>query len=446
MAASNHVFSAFSFIAFILVCIPFPWHLQAWNTGTCLYMAWTAIACLVLFINSIIWDGNTFNHSPVWCDITSKIIIGISVAIPAASLCINRRLYHIASVRSTIRKTAAEKRRAVFVDLTIGIGIPVLEMALHYIVQGHRFDIVEDVGCFPTTYDTPPAYVIVWATPVVIGLVSGTYSVLSILEFQRSRSIFKDIISTNSGLNARRYFKLMALAGSEILFCVPLGITTICLQARKGEIQPWISWEDTHFDFSAVREIPALLWRSDEAGRVSFEMTRWLVVGSALLFFMLFGFAEEAVKHYQLGINAIRKHMGYTMKNRIANVSSSFGNLGLFKSRGESSAAGVVHNNPSLPVYVSHEVFEKRDSIDSHLTLKGDSCASGKGNGSPFSTLVKPTLVVDMPERENVFMENKLRNEAGRGYIREWLLSGCHPHVSPHQRAHLPQPRSWTFL
>jgi len=36
----------------------------------------------------------------------SKIIIGFSVAIPAASLCINRRLYCIAAVRSVTRTKA----------------------------------------------------------------------------------------------------------------------------------------------------------------------------------------------------------------------------------------------------------------------------------------------------------------------------------------------------
>ena len=87
----NSVFSLFSFIGFILALIPIPWHLQgaqitnsvlrqrhtrthttrilAWNTGTCLFMAWTGLGCLNYFINSIIWNGNTVNWAPVWCDI-----------------------------------------------------------------------------------------------------------------------------------------------------------------------------------------------------------------------------------------------------------------------------------------------------------------------------------------------------------------------------------------
>jgi pheromone a factor receptor len=46
-------------------------------------------------------------------------------------------------------------------------------MALQYIVQGHRFDIFEDVGCRPFTFNTPLAYPLVIFVPLVIGLISG---------------------------------------------------------------------------------------------------------------------------------------------------------------------------------------------------------------------------------------------------------------------------------
>ena len=59
----------------------------------------------------------------------TKFIIGLAVAIPSTSLCINRRLYHIVSIDS-VTKTSAEKKRDVLVDLAIGLGIPVLEMIL----------------------------------------------------------------------------------------------------------------------------------------------------------------------------------------------------------------------------------------------------------------------------------------------------------------------------
>jgi hypothetical protein len=44
-----------------------------------------------------------------------------------------------------------------------------------YIPQGHRFNIFEDVGCFPAIYNTPPAYPLVWMWPLVISLISVSY-------------------------------------------------------------------------------------------------------------------------------------------------------------------------------------------------------------------------------------------------------------------------------
>lgn len=63
------LFPIFSFLGFVLGLVPFAWHLQAWNAGTCAYMLWASLACLVEFINCMIWTGNAINRAPVWCDI-----------------------------------------------------------------------------------------------------------------------------------------------------------------------------------------------------------------------------------------------------------------------------------------------------------------------------------------------------------------------------------------
>ncbi|CAK5271550.1 unnamed protein product [Mycena citricolor] len=67
---------------------------------------------------------NTLNVAPAWCEISIRIIMGASVGLPAASLCINRRLYNIAIVRSVV-VTKAEKRRTVLIDSMIcGVFLP----------------------------------------------------------------------------------------------------------------------------------------------------------------------------------------------------------------------------------------------------------------------------------------------------------------------------------
>jgi pheromone a factor receptor len=92
-------------------------------------MFWGGLGSLNYFINSIIWNKHATNVAPVWCDISTRIIIAQGVGIPAASLCINRRLYHIASVK-TVTITKRQKRRAIMVDLAIGLGLPILDLPL----------------------------------------------------------------------------------------------------------------------------------------------------------------------------------------------------------------------------------------------------------------------------------------------------------------------------
>jgi len=50
------------------------------------------------------------------------------------------------------------------------------QLSSEYIVQGHRFNIFEGVGCYPYTWNTPLAYVLVMAPPLIIGVISGGYS------------------------------------------------------------------------------------------------------------------------------------------------------------------------------------------------------------------------------------------------------------------------------
>jgi pheromone a factor receptor len=63
------LFPVFAFLGFVLSLIPLPWHLQAWNSGTCYFMIWTSLACLNQFVNSIVWAGNALNPAPWWCEI-----------------------------------------------------------------------------------------------------------------------------------------------------------------------------------------------------------------------------------------------------------------------------------------------------------------------------------------------------------------------------------------
>ncbi|KAJ7807336.1 pheromone A receptor-domain-containing protein [Mycena olivaceomarginata] len=268
---SYPAFPILSFLGFIL----------AWNSGTCLFMIWTALSCLIGFFNFMIWADSVEDVAPLWCDISTRLIVGITVEIPAASSCIDRRLYKIAACQ-TVSTSQAEKRRAVLVDLAIGLGIPLVQIPLQFVVQGHRYNILENVGCFPATYNVTLAYPLTYLWLNVINLISACYAILTLRAFLRRRAQFAQFLASGStGITATRYFRLMALASLELLLNLPSSTYGLYLTASRSAA-------------------PAIFWRADAHEQTTVELSRWASVVS------------EARKHYRLAFWAVAKRCGLT--------------------------------------------------------------------------------------------------------------------------------------
>ncbi|KAJ4475083.1 pheromone A receptor-domain-containing protein [Lentinula aciculospora] len=148
-------FTIFSFFSFLLPLIPLTWHLQAWNAGTIL------------------------DFAPAWCDFSSHVLLAGNFAIPLCSLCVVRRLYLVVSAQSAL--TRIERRRAVILDTTLCLIIPLVLTALQYIVQGHRYCIIEEIGCMPYTYPTVAASFLINLLPVLTGVVAAYYDIRCII-------------------------------------------------------------------------------------------------------------------------------------------------------------------------------------------------------------------------------------------------------------------------
>jgi len=44
-----------------------------------------------------------------------------------------------------------------------------------YVVQGHRFNIFEDIGCAAALYNTLPLYFLNFMWPLIIGIITATF-------------------------------------------------------------------------------------------------------------------------------------------------------------------------------------------------------------------------------------------------------------------------------
>ncbi|KAH8823709.1 putative fungal pheromoneG-protein-coupled receptor [Flagelloscypha sp. PMI_526] len=305
------LFSIFAFLGFVLPLIPVTWQLQAWNTGAVYYVAWSSLSCLNFFVNSLVWKGNAINVAPVWCDISTRLMIGASVGLPAASLCINRRLYSISRVQ-VVTVTKKDKLRNILIDTCICVLFPIIYIALQFVVQGHRFNIFEDYGCVPSIVNTIPTFFIFTMWPLLIGIISAIYCVLSLWQFTKHRYRFTELLagSQHANLTPLRYFRLMALACTELAFTIPLSIFIIWLNANATPISPWTGFSDAHFNFSRVETFLAIFWRSQKLMLVSMELTRWLNPFCSFVFFAFFGFGEEAMSRYRFAYNFLAKKAG----------------------------------------------------------------------------------------------------------------------------------------
>ncbi|TFY73330.1 hypothetical protein EWM64_g10682, partial [Hericium alpestre] len=292
-----------AFIAAILVVIPLPWHWRARNIPTMSIMGWLFVINLVYFVNTTVWAGNVNNPSPVWCDISTKLIIGAQHALPAATFCICRSLEFIASNRVVMLDRASKRRWTIF-DLCICFGVPATLMILHYVVQGHRFDIIEDFGCQPATYFSVPGILIVFFPPLFFSFLTLIFASAALHHFMKRRIAFSThLANSNSSLTTNRYLRLMGMSIVMMVWGMTLTSYDLAINTAPG-LRPWISWANVHSNFSRVDLFPTLILPPGFLQQIM--LFWWAMPVSAYIVFLFFGLGEEARKEYRRVWNAFR--------------------------------------------------------------------------------------------------------------------------------------------
>ncbi|KIO22104.1 hypothetical protein M407DRAFT_79537 [Tulasnella calospora MUT 4182] len=282
----------------VLILLPAYWHFRSGNVGTILYIVWTFIGSLNYLINSISWAGNIHNPPWFWCDLSTAVIVALNVAIPTSSLLITHRLYSIATIRQ-VNISKNDSRRTKCCEIALGVGLPVLAVILRVVVQGHRFEIIENVGCWPSIYVTPVTIPMVFLPPILINLVSMVYASFAIRAFLKQRKQFSDFLqSADSGLTIGRYFRLMALAATEIICSLPTSIYVMVTNLKNG-IHPWISWADTHLNFNRVEFMPFGWFKLYPSAWILINLSRYMLPVCSFLFFVYLGMSGESGTFYR---------------------------------------------------------------------------------------------------------------------------------------------------
>ncbi|KAJ7691147.1 GPCR fungal pheromone mating factor, partial [Mycena rosella] len=206
--------------------------------------------------NSIIWPGSIEEAVPVWFAITTKFDVGATAALPACCLSLALQLWRVSGHR-------VQQKHVLALDLALCWGYPAIRYYVNYVYQGHRFDIIEDSGCHPTSYLSVPAILLFYAPVVVVVFLAFIFSVLAFAALYKQRCTFASFSQTNkSSFTTRRYVRLMVITAILAVWEAAV-IGVIFGFTFRSPVFPYNSWADVHYGFSHAAKYPAALVPSD---------------------------------------------------------------------------------------------------------------------------------------------------------------------------------------
>lgn len=231
-----------------------------------------------------------------------------------------RRLASVASPKRPLFSPKARRRRLIEEGIMCFF-LPLLMLPLLYIVQGHRYDILEGLGPLMADMNTWPSSVLRYLTTVLIALGSFVYAGerpenhlspcpayrfgsadrqgLAVYWFFKSRSQFRSILS-GSGLTTGRYFRLAALAMSDSVISLFLTLFNFLVRIVVYHTgwTPYVSWAWVHDNFDLISQYPEEARPNDNFAILQIAVPFYTVCIYAIVFFAFFGFGEEAIAEY----------------------------------------------------------------------------------------------------------------------------------------------------
>ncbi|KAB5591985.1 Pheromone B beta 1 receptor [Ceratobasidium theobromae] len=284
-----------SFLCAVLVLVLLPLHWRTCNIAMLSLIIWLAISNIVRGMNATIWIDNTIVKYKIWC---TRLIVGANIALPSSVFCICRFLAQVASPHNPIPDASEKRRRAIF-DLAACVGLPIIIMALYYIIQQIRFTIYEGFGCgFKiSTYPSVVSLFIFDIPPICVSLGALIYAAISLRWFVHRRAQVREALqSSQSGLTTTLYLRFIIHSIIQMFYTTAITLYFLIDNTLISGLQPWTNWDDVHSDLQHINQVhradkSPFSWRID--------LLSWYVVpASSVLFFVFFGLGQEAKSKY----------------------------------------------------------------------------------------------------------------------------------------------------
>lgn len=174
-SAENIAFGILSILAACLSVVSFPVHLKAGNVSVLLMMSWTFTGLLNKGASAIAFSKSMQITWTPGCDISAVIERIWQLGLCCSSFCVLHRLESIASLRQA-HSTNSQRKRRLLIDLSIGLGVPVLQIPIFYIVQPYRADLAIGVGCSAPLYPSIVSLFVFHLWRIVISILCAIYA------------------------------------------------------------------------------------------------------------------------------------------------------------------------------------------------------------------------------------------------------------------------------
>jgi hypothetical protein len=137
--------------------------------------------------------------------------------------------------------------------------------------------------------------------------------------FWRHTKDVNRFLETNGSINRNRFLRLLSLGCLDIFLTFPIGILNILVQtdtvfvdnpAADGTLPFYISWEETHSDWSPITFLYADIVAAGRFNVFAFYFSPWSTVVVGIVIFALFGLTPDARVTYWRGILLVGKCLG----------------------------------------------------------------------------------------------------------------------------------------
>lgn len=292
MNTKGTLIAAFSFLAFIWLLPAMVFHWKNRNIPACSLILWLIFSNLTGFINALIWSGENFSSAfdgVGYCDVLVRLNSGMSSGKLASIACLIFNLYMIIAAETPQFLMGGSKIR-IITNLLMCWFTPILVMGLSYIVQANRYVVVRYRGCAMLVAPT-------WLSIVLINLWSLLWAIIALLfavlvlysYFKKRRDILDILRCTNSGLNLKRFARLLIFSLLIVLVLTPFVIHNLVSDIPLYKMP--FRWSEVHNSDWGVKYA---MEGSDS------QLTPQITdICLSALTFLLFGLGSDAIGMYK---------------------------------------------------------------------------------------------------------------------------------------------------